>query len=269
MRLPFQFGIPLLSPRRNTLGVVVTALVLNLFGAVSLAGTKASSTATPFVGEVDAWAMLFQMMSRLESAIAKRELTLIDAEDPFASAAVSSLLAEVKKRPGPQNVALKMKWIGFVRLISTLHEAADKNDVDKAKMLMQKAGEEFRQLQATTDPKVLTAAQDLAKRYTCPMHPDVIAAKRDRCPKCGMVLDQPLVLLPAHLLGASSALHQVAATVSTDRPLEPGKVAHAILHLRRSTGHPVTIDQLLEAHTRKIHLLIIDGSLTDYHQEHP
>ena len=136
MRLPFQFGTPLLSPPRNTLCVVVTALVLNLFGAVSLAGTKASSTATPFVGEVDAWAMLSQMMSRLESAIAKQELTLIDTEDPFASAAVSSLLAEVKKRPGPQNVALKMKWIGFVRLISTLHEAADKNDLDKAKICL-------------------------------------------------------------------------------------------------------------------------------------
>ena len=249
--------------------MVVTALVLNLFGAVSLTGTKAPSAATPFVGEVDAWAMLFQMMNRLESATAKQELTLIDTEDPFASAAVSSLLAELKKRPGPQNVALKMKWIRFVRLISTLHEAADKNDLDKTTTLMQKAAEEFRQLQATADPKILVAAQDLTKRYTCPMHPDVIAAKADHCPKCGMVLDQPMVLLPAHLIGANSVLHQVTATVTTDVPLQPGKVAHAVLHLRRSTGHPLTLDQLLETHMYKIHLLIIDGSLNDYHHEHP
>jgi hypothetical protein len=42
-------------------------------------------------------------------------------------------------------------------------------------------------------------------------------------------------------------------------------------HLTLTTlrGDPITLDQLREVHTRKIHLLIIDGSLTDYHHEHP
>ena len=62
----------------------------------------------------------------------------------------------------------------------------------------------------------------------------------------------------------------VVATISTDAPLEPGKLAHATLHLRRRTmDHPVTLDQLIETHTRKIHLLIVDQSLVDYHHEHP
>jgi len=34
-------------------------------------------------------------------------------------------------------------------------------------------------------------------------------------------------------------------------------------------GKPVTFDALKEAHTQKIHLLIVDPSLTDYHHEHP
>jgi hypothetical protein len=266
----FRFKIRLLKFCSYFTCGLCLVLAFDLFGETGLADITTQSAATPFVSEVDAWAMLFQMMGRLESAMARRELTLIDSEDPFASAAVSSLLAELKKRPGPQNVAQKMKWIAFVRLISTLHETADRNDSEKAVALMTQAMDQFEQLQATADPKTLSAARDLAKRYTCPMHPDVIGAKNDLCPKCGMALDQKLALLPVHLAGGNSATwQQVKATVSTDGPLEPGKLAHAVLHLRRPTGHAVTMEELLETHTHKIHLLIIDGSLTDYHHEHP
>ncbi|MBA3651695.1 MAG: hypothetical protein H0W66_09520 [Chthoniobacterales bacterium] len=31
----------------------------------------------------------------------------------------------------------------------------------------------------------------------------------------------------------------------------------------------MTLAELIETHTRKIHLLVVDGSLTDYHHEHP
>ena len=31
----------------------------------------------------------------------------------------------------------------------------------------------------------------------------------------------------------------------------------------------MTLDDLTEAHTEKLHLLIVDESLTDYHHEHP
>ena len=32
---------------------------------------------------------------------------------------------------------------------------------------------------------------------------------------------------------------------------------------------PVTLNDLKEAHTQKVHLLIVDDSLTDYHHIHP
>jgi len=263
----FESFVP--TRRSNLLGAMLGVLFVSLSVSISPAVTNDDSAPPPFVGEVDAWAMLFQMMERLKSTVEKHQLTLIDSEDTFASAAVSSLLAEMKKVPGPPNVAQKMQWIAFVRLISALHEAADRNDAGRVTALMNKAEEEFRQLQATTDPKVLAAARELAKSYTCAMHPDVIGAKGDRCPKCGMALGQSFVLLPAHLLSRNAVLDQVTATVSTDGPLVPGKTARAVLHLRRHMDHPVTLDELLETHTRKIHLLIIDASLTDYHHEHP
>src|SRR6266480_1105610 len=34
-------------------------------------------------------------------------------------------------------------------------------------------------------------------------------------------------------------------------------------------GDPVLPSDLIETHTKKIHLLIVDSSLTDYHHEHP
>jgi hypothetical protein len=39
--------------------------------------------------------------------------------------------------------------------------------------------------------------------------------------------------------------------------------------LQTANGKPVLLPDLIEAHTKKIHLLIIDSSLTDYHHEHP
>ena len=219
--------------------------------------------------EVEAWAMLFQMMGRLHGAVAKGELTLIDPEDPVASAAVSSLLSELAKTSLPQRGLLKVQWIHFVRCISNMHMASDAGKADLAASLMKQAETEFEALQKTADPKVLKAAQKLSDRFTCPMHPDVIGRKNEACPKCGMPLDQPVVMMPS-FLAPGAGQDTVVATISTDAPLEPGKLAHATLHLRRRTmDHPVTLDQLIETHARKIHLLIVDQSLVDYHHEHP
>ena len=48
-----------------------------------------------------------------------------------------------------------------------------------------------------------------------------------------------------------------------------GKTATAIVRLTGPGGKPVTLDDLTVAHTEKLHLLIVDESLTDYHHEHP
>jgi hypothetical protein len=213
--------------------------------------------------------MLFQMMGRLQSAVAKGELTLIDPEDPVASAAVSSMLNDLAKKSSPQRGLLKVQWIHFVRCISAMHTASDAGKSDLAAALVKQAEMEFEALQKTTDPEVLKAAHKLSERFTCPMHPDVIGRKDETCPKCGMPLDQSVVIMPS-FLAPGAGQNTVVATISTDAPLEPGKLAHATLHLRRRTmDHPVTLDQLIETHSKKIHLLIVDQSLVDYHHEHP
>ena len=40
----------------------------------------------------------------------------------------------------------------------------------------------------TTTTKRNTTEQEAAKKYTCPMHPEVVMDKPGNCPKCGMTL---------------------------------------------------------------------------------
>jgi len=48
-----------------------------------------------------------------------------------------------------------------------------------------------------------------------------------------------------------------------------GREAKAVLKLTTLDAEPVKLADLREVHTRKIHLLIVDQSLSDYHHEHP
>jgi hypothetical protein len=219
---------------------------------------------------VEAWAMLFQMMDRLRAAVAQRDLILVHIEDPVASTAVSTLLGQVVNSGTPNAAAKKIAWTVFVRDISALHTAADAAQEEACLELLQRVEDEFQKLREDSDPAVQKAAHQYAERYTCSMHPDVVGAKDDTCGKCGMLLDQLVMLLPSDAIaGGLATPHAVRATITTDALLQPGKPAHAVLHLRRGENEPVTLAELIETHTRKIHLLIVDGSLTDYHHEHP
>ena len=61
----------------------------------------------------------------------------------------------------------------------------------------------------------------------------------------------------------------ITASVTAKAPLQIGQKAEAILRLTKKDGSPVLFSDLQDAHTKKMHLLIIDQSLTDYHHEHP
>lgn len=68
---------------------------------------------------------------------------------------------------------------------------------------------------------------------------------------------------------ASSAEPTLKLAVTSDAPLTVGREANVTVRLTKSDGSPVLLSDLVEAHTEKIHLLINDMSLSDYHHEHP
>jgi hypothetical protein len=99
------------------------------------------------------------------------------------------------------------------------------------------------------------------------MHPlDRHLNADDKCSVCGMSL------IKRHL--PASGVYQKPGEPTmkmtfTAPPLVVGQPATVIMHLAKSDGAPVRLDDLLEMHTKKIHLLINDHSLSDYHHEHP
>jgi len=51
--------------------------------------------------------------------------------------------------------------------------------------------------------------------------------------------------------------------------LKPGKASNFRLDIRQFDGSPLTAEEVALSHTKKIHLLAVDESLSDYHHLHP
>jgi hypothetical protein len=92
------------------------------------------------------------------------------------------------------------------------------------------------------------------------------------------MLNKFLVAAIATLFGiaASHAQHTHSASPTTVKseilPVEnrvAGKSVSTVIRLTGADDKPLSLDQLEVAHTEKIHLLVIDQSLTDYHHLHP
>jgi hypothetical protein len=65
---------------------------------------------------------------------------------------------------------------------------------------------------------------------------------------------------------AMAAQNTVKLVLEPAAPLEAGQSTQVTLKLNAvSDGKPLTLDDLEEAHTKKLHLLIVDPTLTDYH----
>lgn len=62
----------------------------------------------------------------------------------------------------------------------------------------------------------------------------------------------------------------VKLTLEPATDLEAGKTTQVTVKLNAvADGKPLTLDDLKEAHTKKLHLLVVDPTLTDYHHIHP
>ncbi len=67
-----------------------------------------------------------------------------------------------------------------------------------------------------------------------------------------------------------AAKNTVKLVLEPATPLQAGKASQVVVKLNTvADGKPISFDGLKEAHTKKLHLLIVDPSLTDYHHIHP
>ncbi|MGA3007033.1 MAG: hypothetical protein ABSE59_03995 [Opitutaceae bacterium] len=70
-------------------------------------------------------------------------------------------------------------------------------------------------------------------------------------------------------LPATQVQSPVTMTLATAGPATAGETVQAVLTLRTYSNKPLGPDDLATAHAKKLHLLIIDPTLTDYQHVHP
>jgi hypothetical protein len=61
----------------------------------------------------------------------------------------------------------------------------------------------------------------------------------------------------------------VTLTLTTEAPAVAGREVRCTVMLRTASGRPIAPEDLVVAHTKKLHLLIVDPTLTDYQHVHP
>ncbi|HEY5445875.1 MAG TPA: heavy metal-binding domain-containing protein, partial [Pyrinomonadaceae bacterium] len=214
-------------------------------------------------------AMLSQVVMQLEHYVRNKDLSAIHNEDVILSAAATELFSQAGEITSNQGKDFKTNLTTFCSRVSALHLAADLNQQANSEMELGKVLESFAKVKAHFPKQVVASVQAHLETFTCPMHRDVVGKRTDFCPKCGMGLDQLTRILPAHSDFPRPGDQTVRASITTAEPLVVGKPVAALLQLQRPDGDPVMPVDLIETHTKKIHLLIIDSSLTDYHHEHP
>lgn len=87
-------------------------------------------------------------------------------------------------------------------------------------------------------------------------------------PKAGNAIEFCDPLNP-QFIPVTAARSPVTLAVATDAPAVSGREVRATVTLRTGSGKPVEAADLLITHTRRLHLLLVDPTLTDYQHVHP
>jgi hypothetical protein len=232
-------------------------------------GANVPNGTPPSAVQARSLGMLSQVVMQLQQHVQSKDLGAIHSEDVILGAAARELLAQADAIASNRSGDFKASLTEFCSRVSALHLVADLNQQASSETELRKVLESFAQVKAYFSNEVVAQAQAYVETFTCPMHRDVVGKRTDLCPKCGMPLDQVSRVLPSGSGFPSVGQQTVRASVTTAAPLTVGEPVAALLKLQRPNGDAVSLSDLIETHTKKVHLLIVDSSLTDYHHEHP
>lgn len=113
------------------------------------------------------------------------------------------------------------------------------------------------------------AEKDNIEELAAPDVPDAEAAPERPLPgRVHAAPDHKAGHKTAHKM-ESYAKATLRGAIALSSTLEKGKETQFTLTLRDAGGQPVPMSGLEERHTKKMHLLVVDASLADYHHLHP
>jgi len=263
-------SLAMTSPFRKPIALVVLSFgcLLHCDAGEGEARGNISSNTFESTTQVRSLSALAQIVYQLQQRVAAKDLASIHGEDEILGICLNPMMQRTDVVSYAQREQFKSDLATFAERVSDLHAAGDLGQQATAERELGRVIESFERVKSHFPDWTVTAALKSTNRFTCPMHPDIVGDRTNFCPKCGMELDQLVRVLPPDW--ETDSLQQVIhASIKEESPLIAGKACSAVLRLARANGGPILTSDLIETHTQRIHLLIVDQSLTDYHHEHP
>jgi hypothetical protein len=212
--------------------------------------------------EAEAWNIITQSIANISKLLETNQLKEITPQVANCSPSLRLLQADAKKQ-GDKALYDQLEslyYSGDAIITATLEK---ESPAEKARAAFAKHQAALKPVMAHYKPETLNA-----QVYVCPMHPlERSLDPNAPCPKCAMKLIRRRI--PASTTYEKPGEPSMKLTATPDHPLKPGQSTTVTIALTKNNGTPVTRADLLTMHTQKIHLLIVDASLSDYHHEHP
>ncbi len=222
-----------------------------------------------FASSTEALGMLLQVVSHLEETVQSKDLASIHSEDMVLAASLVAIQQQARRIDEERRVAFRADVETLAQGVAALHLAGDLQQQAVAEEKLRLILETLGRIKGCFNPSAVADAETAASHWMCPSHRDIRGQRADTCPKCGALLDQRVRILPEFCGLPTPARPSMTAKIHTDQPLVPGQPAKGFLDLNKLDGSAVYPPDLIVAHTERIHLLLIDSTLTDYHHLHP
>ena len=189
----------------------------------------------------EAWGTINGLREELATQITAKNLKPVHETAEQLTAALSKLREGSKDLPADKLKRVQGAVANLAKALDGAHDAADKGD---------QAGTE-KQLKAVDGLLKVLASQYLGKVSSA--KPAAMAAEDHSAPMHASAHGEPTVKI---------------AFVPAKAP-QAGLSVPVVVKLATKEGRPVTSADLELAHTKLVHLLIVDSSLTSYTHEHP
>lgn len=199
--------------------------------------TTAAHAPGHYVSVGHAWAVLQHGVEAVEKAIEGDALAGIHGVEGRIASALLWLQANPGDVAAEKVSRLEAALKQAVALSANLHAASDSGDRAKTESELKKLKGALKLVGIQYAPEVLVAPADIK--------------------------------LDDHAAMGATTEPTIKVSATSAQALKVGEKAKITVKLVKPDGTPLGLDGLIEAHTEKIHLLVIDSSLTDYHHEHP
>jgi hypothetical protein len=254
------------GPNRLAASSFCAAVLISLIGSVYVGSTAFAHDPRLMLPDPqsvpEAWNVIEESVANVDKLLEAGLLPDIAFQIANTSPALRLLDAHAAEDREPQTLPALTRHLlttGFDVILASREQS---DPLAKTKVKWDEYRKILKQLESRYPPELLRAAV-----YICPMHPlDRHLKAEEKCALCGMALVRRHI--PASTIYEKPGEPSMKLSVIAS-PLVVGHRAEIKISLTKSDGSPVTPADLVEMHTKKIHLLINDQSLTDYHHEHP